>query len=427
MESHNIIIIGSGPTGLSVSYKLKNECIVLDKNDRIGGLCSSFKMDDVVFDLGGHSFHTTNNQIQDFVLNNLGVELYFQKRDARIIFGESIIPYPFQKNFHLIKNHTIVKECLEGLEKKTQFCKSTNFQEHILNEFGQGICKHFLFPYNKKLWQIDLDKMNCHWATERITNPKTEQNHDNLKGNPKPLTDKCVVGYPSKGGFSEIFKTMALKNNNIRLGQTVTCINLKRKTLVANNELYTWKRLISTIPITELIRMIEDSPNLLEKESEKLKHTSLQLDFFVIHKPEISVPQRFYSADTSIPFHKLAFNSLSSEFEKRKKYHSITTETSVQNNAKESQKVTDNIIKTLLNIGILKSEDNIISHSYKILTHAYPIQTLDVKNLLRPLTEYLESHGIYSVGRFGNWEYINSDGCILRGFKLAEKLNKSAC
>ena len=37
-------------------------------------------------------------------------------------------------------------------------------------------------------------------------------------------------------------------------------------------------------------------------------------------------------------------------------------------------------------------------------------------------TPFLEPLGIYTLGRFGEWDYANSDQCIKRGMELAAEL-----
>ena len=34
--------------------------------------------------------------------------------------------------------------------------------------FGAGIARHFLLPYNRKLWKTDLREMSADWAGERV-------------------------------------------------------------------------------------------------------------------------------------------------------------------------------------------------------------------------------------------------------------------
>ena len=53
------LIVGAGIAGLTAAHLLSQQgekCVVLEKDKEIGGLCRTFKMDDVTFDLGPHYF-----------------------------------------------------------------------------------------------------------------------------------------------------------------------------------------------------------------------------------------------------------------------------------------------------------------------------------------------------------------------------------
>ena len=63
MESYKsqkvTVIVGAGITGLTAAYRLScagERCVVLEKNNEIGGMCRTFNFDDMIFDLGPHFF-----------------------------------------------------------------------------------------------------------------------------------------------------------------------------------------------------------------------------------------------------------------------------------------------------------------------------------------------------------------------------------
>ena len=43
--------------------------------------------------------------------------------------------------------------------------------------------------------------------------------------------------------------------------------------------------------------------------------------------------------------------------------------------------------------------------------------------IVEKLKKHLQSLNIYTLGRFGEWEYVNSDNCIWRGMNLAKRLS----
>lgn len=422
IQQAKTIIIGAGPTGLSVAYHLNGDSIVLESTNQVGGLCRSFEIDGVVFDIGGHSFHSTYEKIHSFICKDLKVEMFFQKRDARILFKDSMIPYPWQRFFHMVKDDKVIEDCYIGLQKKKHHNTPANLHEFLLARYGDGITRHFLFPYNRKLWLRDLEEISCVWASERIA--------DSADGpvagaQRKPLDENSVVGYPSKGGFDEIFKRLASKISDIRFGQQVCFIDVHKKLLMTHrDDKFRWERIVSTIPIPDLLGMLKDAPDNLLRMAGELPYVSLQVDFFVTDKPLDGVPQRLYSADAEIPAHKIAFNSLSSEKESQKPHHSVITETSINDTSENRcRERTAHILRGLRDAGIIKAQSQILTHRHKLLKYAYPAQCHRVPQIMGLLSRHLESLGIYSIGRFGNWEYINSDQCLLRGEELVKRLN----
>lgn len=429
MKQAKTIIIGAGPTGLSVAYHLNGSSIVIESADCVGGLCRSFKVKDVIFDIGGHSLHTMYEKVRAFISEDLGVKLFFQKRDARILFKNSIIPYPWQSYFHLIKDKKISEDCHAGLQTRKHLGKPMNLHELILSKYGDGIAQHFLFPYNKKLWLRNLDEISCLWASERIADLKNESAlGSKYSAKRTPLHENSIVGYPSEGGFDEIFKKMAAKISNIRLGQHVCFIDPHRKVLMTKQaKVFKWERIVSTMPIPDLIGMLKNAPRNVVRLAHQLQFVSLQLGFFVMSEPLHGVPQRLYCADAEFPAHKITFNSLSSENERKKHYHSIIAETSVNDECMDCcHDRTARILKGLSDAKIIKGQPQIMMHRYEFVKYAYPVQCHQVKHIIDSLSRYLESQGIYSVGRFGKWQYINSDECLLKGAELAKRLDSKA-
>jgi hypothetical protein len=55
----------------------------------------------------------------------------------------------------------------------------------------------------------------------------------------------------------------------------------------------------------------------------------------------------------------------------------------------------------------------------------YPIPTANRTEIVREVRDWLESVGIYSEGRFGEWAYINSDEALHRGMTRGRYLMQS--
>ncbi len=53
----------------------------------------------------------------------------------------------------------------------------------------------------------------------------------------------------------------------------------------------------------------------------------------------------------------------------------------------------------------------------------YPVYTHDRPAIMAAVREWLEPRGILTLGRFGAWDYANSDECIRQGMELGRSLS----
>lgn len=423
IKKHKITVIGAGPAGIGASAVLKDKALVLEKKNGPGGLSSSITIDGAVFDFGGHSFHTPHPEVRKLVFNAL--EMYEQKRNAQCFVQDEFIPYPFQQNFNQLSDSSIVDSCTNGLKQAGAAKDASSFEDFIEQRFGSGISEHFMLPYNRKLWGRNLRKLAVKWTGERVAPPNgTPEKPVNIKGNRKPLQSDQQVAYPAKGGFGEIFKALANTIEPGFYGQNVVSIHPKQKILLTNNgQTFRWHKLISTLPVPFLLRLIEDTPECLIKKAQQLEALSLKLGFIVIGHPVDTDIQRIYSAEPHIAAHKIAINHNSSGYLRNLPHHGIMMEIStgpdkILPRADLKQWITEN----LLELNLIQNVSEIRSITLREINHAYPVPTSSRDGIIDEIKNWLEPLGIYPLGRFGEWAYINSDEALYRGIQLAKKL-----
>jgi len=92
VRSCELLVLGGGPTGLATAYFHGGNTVVLEAENRVGGLCRSLEFGGAVFDIGGHSFHTPHASIHQFVVDLMAGDLELQTRDARIVSHGRMIP-----------------------------------------------------------------------------------------------------------------------------------------------------------------------------------------------------------------------------------------------------------------------------------------------------------------------------------------------
>src|SRR5262249_58845667 len=84
----------------------------------------------------------------------------------------------------------------------------------------------------------------------------------------------------------------------------------------------------------------------------------------------------------------------------------------------------DLVVGDLDRVGIVRKEDVIVRDTRRVEC-AYPVYDRAYGRNVATIRRYFDSLGIDQLGRFAEFDYINSDECIHRAMKLAERLNKT--
>ena len=422
------LVVGGGPSGLAVAYGLQGNTLVLEKDATVGGLCRSLEIDGGVFDIGGHSFHTPYPEVRDLVQDLLDGGLYMQQREARIYTHGTLIPYPFQKFFDRIPDPDVVRACNEGLlTPNGNPAEAKNFEDYIICKFGSGIAEHFMLPYNRKLWARDIRQISCEWTSERIAAPAGKaERFETTGGKRKPLQPTTQVGYPQKGGYGEIYKSFVPHLPGVELNSPVVRIDPQERTAaIKDGKEYRWEFLVSTIPLPILVRIVEGTPAEVRALADQLIYMSLRVELLLVGRQLETSIQRIYVADPDIPPHKISFNHNSSAYLRSQPRHAIMAEVSLSpEKLVEVNEIAPKTITFLCELGILDSPDDIIWQGHVDVEYAYPIYTHARPELVRGIKDWLAQYHIYTLGRFGDWEYINSDKCVMKGLTLAQDLRQ---
>ena len=160
MKKIDTLIIGAGLSGLSAAFKLqgKTDYLLIEKENKAGGLSGSLKKNGFIFDYSGHLLHLHNEKTKKLILKLLKENYTLIKRKSQIYSHKVFSPYPFQFNLFNLPAKA-KKECISGFinaykKRLTPSLKTKtllNFKNWSLSLFGEGINKHFMLPYNNKL------------------------------------------------------------------------------------------------------------------------------------------------------------------------------------------------------------------------------------------------------------------------------------
>ena len=429
----NLIILGAGLTGLSTAYHLerskKSKYLILEKESRTGGLCKSEKKEGFTFDYAGHLLHLSNKYVKQLVIRLLRGNIRKMKRNSWIYSKGIYTKYPFQVNLYGLPVE-VIKDCLIGfIEAKYEKTKiiPKNFEEWIYKYLGRGIAKHFMIPYNKKLWKTHPRKMSCEWLKNYVPTPSLE---DVLEGalqySKKNYGYNTYFYYPISGGIESLPRsfTSKIKSKCLQLNKKIDKINIsKKKIFLENGEEKSYEILISTIPLPELLKLIEELPQNIKNISKNLNCTSVYNLNFGINRNQISDKHWIYFPEKDFIFYRVGFPSNYSPNMSPKKMSSVSVEISYPKGETINEKnILDKTIKGLIECGILRPNDNIVTIHALNIKYAYVVYDHNYSRIIKKIKNYLESNKIYSIGRYGSWEYSSMEDAILSGKEIIDKI-----
>ncbi|WP_165230196.1 protoporphyrinogen/coproporphyrinogen oxidase [Aquisphaera insulae] len=425
MHDLPVVVLGAGPAGIATGLELGELGVVFEGSTVPGGLCRTIEVDGATFDLGGHSFHTPHPEVRELVFG--AVDMFEQRRDARCFVRGTLIPYPFQQHYRHLPDKDLIAECDAGLEAAGGSVENGDYEGYLRAKFGAGIARHFLLPYNRKLWKTDLAEMSPEWAGERVagTTRRDGDGHFARSGGKRtPLRDDTSVAYPARGGFGEILGALAGRLQRLEPGRAAAWIDpAARRVTLRDGESRGWTRLVSTLSLPRLLAITEGVPPDLLEAAGRLRSLPVALVMVVVGHAVDTPIQRIYSAEADCPAHKIVVNHNSSDFLRAQPRHGIMAEVSLSPGQTEpAPDLAAMVLKCLREMGLVGGPEEVVSTRVLVAPDGYPIPTHDRNEIVRDVRAWLEKRGIFTVGRFAEWAYINADEAMARGLALGRSL-----
>ncbi len=124
--------------------------------------------------------------------------------------------------------------------------------------------------------------------------------------------------------------------------------------------------------------------------------------------------------------HKTAVNHNSSDYLRARSQHGIMAEVSYSSEKPLARADVERwVVENLKEMRLIKDFSEVKTTKVIDAHYAYPVPTADRSLVVEKCKAWLEDNSIHSVGRFGEWAYINSDEVLHRGLLLGRKLAKA--
>ena len=434
-----VAVIGSGPAGLTASYELimkGYDVDIYEASDQAGGMCRSFKLWDGIVDMGPHRFFSSDIRVNKFWLSIIENEYSMVNRKTRILYNKNFFNYPL-KIFNAIKNLGIAEgfNCLASfLFQKINFNyrQKDNFEDWIKTRFGERLYKIFFKSYSEKLWGIPCKYLSSEFASQRIKKLSLfEALKNTIFKSPKHATLIDQFAYPKfgTGYFYEKLLSKFLSNDGkIFYSEAVKIINFEDNKILINNKKIKYDHLISTMPLTNLVKILnKKNDNYIENACKNLRFRNTLLVYLKVDKENIFKDQWIYVNSESIRTGRITnFNNWNEDI-KCKSGSIICMEYWFNDEdqlwkEKDNKKIFDYILNDIKELEII---DNKSIEDFKILRipKCYPIYDINYKKNLNIIKNFINLfQNINVIGRYGSFKYNNQDHSILMGLLVSQNI-----
>jgi protoporphyrinogen oxidase len=426
-----ILVIGAGLAGLSTAYHLRDRpCRVVEKEKEAGGLCRSYQMDGFTFDYTGHLLHFRQPAIRELVEGLLAGQLDKHSRRSYIYSYRTYTEYPYQVNTHGLPPD-VVRECLLGFIATLTAPPSglkpeeRSFKQWILESLGEGFARHFMVPFNEKLWQVPLDELTSDWVSWLVPKPELRDVVNGALG----IKDKAFgynpsFLYPRQGGIGALPKAFLSGVQDIVYGSELVEVDTaRRRATFHDGRTESYETLVSTMPVPELVRRCTDLPKAIREAAEGLRCVSVYNVNLGVARERVSDKHWIYFPEREYPFYRAGFPMNFSPALGRPGCSSLYVEISHQpESVTPPSELIRQIRAGLERAGIFRPDDEILVADVKDIRYAYVLFDRHRARTLPAILAELESRGIHSIGRYGRWEHTSMEDAIAQGRQLAEKL-----
>lgn len=324
-DQPHIIILGAGPAGLAAAHALagKARVTVVEKASVAGGNSASFPIEGVVCDYGSHRFHpAAEPEVLQDVKTLLGDDLLLRPRHGRIRLGGKWIHFPLKLTDAVLRLPKPFALSLIGDMVLKPFRKKhrgqQTFSTVLYDGLGPTISDNFYFPYVRKLWGLEPEKLAVKLAERRVGSGSVGKIlMKMLRLLPGLRSETAGRFYYPRKGFGQISDAMhdsaRVKGAEFLFDTEITAIQRQGNHVngltvrdVSGERQLTGDLILSTIPLTALTRLIPDPPAEVVEAARGIRFRGMILLYLVLETDQFTEFDAHYFPELSIPISRMS-------------------------------------------------------------------------------------------------------------------------
>jgi protoporphyrinogen oxidase len=443
MDENTVVIIGAGPAGLAAGYEfIQREVspVILERGGIVGGISRTESYKGFHFDIGGHRFFTKNEEINQIWKEMLGADFLEVKRLSRIYYQGKLFNYPLRTTNALINLGPV-----ESLLVLVSYCRARlsprpgedNFEEWVINRFGERLYRTFFKTYTEKVWGIPCKEIRADWAAQRIKGLSLFVAVANaLFGGQQAKSLIEQFYYPKFGPgmmWHRFMDRIVAGGGEVKLNCEVCSIRHDNKKITAveyrkdkTTKKQSAKDYISSVPISKLVQLLTPKPpaEILECANQ-LTHRAFIIVVLIIDRQTLFPDQWLYVHSPKVEVGRIQnFKNWSRFMVPDQNRTSIGMEYFCNENDRTWKMADDELVALataeMEEMGFGPAAQVVDSYVVR-QPNAYPVYDSTYKKNLKKIRGYLDSFSnLQTIGRSGMHRYNNMDHSMQTGILAAK-------
>ena len=423
-------ILGGGVSGVCLATRIA-DCEVLEKSARIGGLCGSVTAQGFTFDAAGpHIMFSKNKEVLSHMVEVLGDNVHQKRRENKIWYKGHLVKYPFENGLSDLPKEDCF-ECILGYLRNPWTKEPENLEEWSYATFGAGISDKYFLPYNRKIWNHDPSKICLEWV-ERIPKPPMEDVLKSAIGiSTEGYLHQLYFSYPKHGGYESLVRAFGAR----AVGSVLTDCEVTHVfgkpgdwTVETTQGPKSYETLVSTLPIHELAKVWDGFPAEAREALDHLRYNSLINVLVGVAVDERHPWTALYVPELECVSHRISFMCNFSENCAPEGHEAlmaeITTNPGDGIHELSNEAVIARVFSDLHRMDLLDPGKVVFKKAIRF-EYGYPIYDLDYFERVGEMRRAVAKAGVHLLGRFAQFDYINSDVCVERALDLAKGLSRA--
>lgn len=413
------LIVGAGISGLTAANTLKDDYLILEKCDEVGGYCRTIRQGDYIWDYAGHFFHFKTEEFKKLFMDNVAPQDIIRKdKCTKILYKGALIDYPFQTNIHQLEKDEFI-DCLYDLFNKEEKPEYDSFLDMLYGKFGKSIVEKFLKPYNEKLYACDLRTLDKDAMGRFFPYADIPQIIANMKRE-KDNSYNSSFMYPKNGAGSFIdILYRRLDSSRVLCCRELVSVDPESRTAVDNmGQRYHFDYLINSSPLNSFLPLFSNSRyDALKNRLSYNKVLVFNLGFS--KKSPMKDEHWIYIPEKDANYYRIGFYDNILDADKLSMYIEIGYPRDAVIDVDAQLEFT---LQNLRRHGILEADNCLEAYAAIIMDPAYVHISTDVDRSIKQLKQELSGYGIYTIGRYGGWTYCSMEDCMLEAKQLCEAI-----